>query len=312
MCKVKLPSQEQLSTWIKYWQSHDLEKLTSKEVDEKILELYRNLGCAGFARDHICETESFFRIRKYENKDLNEISELWEPNADICKSRGRCNAPGVPVLYASKDAFTPLKEMEIEPKDKFWLFEYKAKKNFDLVAIGVGDNNLMVKDDFWGNDKQSINNNKLLWNEFKSFILGEFTKPVIEEGNTEHYYLISEAICRLWLNIDAYYGWSYPSAKTQADSNYAIKQEYIREALDLADGWLLQLMPLEDENITNALKEDGHYYLTMANKNEIEPFYGFPETRPIINFDNKEYVPIILKDLTKPVNDKISWKEHKS
>jgi ankyrin repeat protein len=174
---------------------------------------------------------SFFRIRKNQGVDaFHEVTDLFYPPAQVCRSYGRCNRPHAPMLYASTNPIAPLFEVgEMRTGDTFTMTSYVIRNGrpLTLAPIGIGDSAETA--DHWFSDER-----RQALVRTSEFLNDLFTLTRTDEN----YYRLTNEIIDTFFNYPDTSGFLYPSIRrsesTAAYENIAIKPTEVDEKLGVS------------------------------------------------------------------------------
>lgn len=271
--KWTLPLPTHVLECIERWRNLDLRKLTDPEIDNQLSEFLDSLGIYDVSSLH---TKPFklWRIRKFHYL-FKDVDECWEPPPSITPM-GRCNPPGSPVLYVSKDLETPFEELNVSANEQVYAIKYEVAEKLNLKRI--------VPKEFISTDSENKpiydSESMLSYQILREFVRSEFLRPVGK--GTEYLHRISSSMCRVWFHNEESDGWMYPSVQTSSKNNIALKPKSARKKLIIKDVRIVRLVP--KENIKNHI-----------DKFRSHPFYNLISMA--IETDFKGEI----------INDQLSW-----
>lgn len=169
---------------------------------------------------------SLFRARKIDESGEHRIRKnVSYPSAQDVKKFGRCNNIGESMFYAALDPVTAIKEIKVNPEDKFTLSVY----NLDSQSEGIQSTiNLCIPREIFHSSKNQKIHSMIL----NDFIFTEFTRPVAT--GTEYQYKASCAVTKILLEIPYKDSLLYPSMVDFTKRNIVIKEKAASERLHLS------------------------------------------------------------------------------
>ncbi len=290
-----------ISEWVEFWELNDPQTLTQTDIDDKVLEMARAFKFGANCRTRTGKGVSFYRLRLLKSRnEIREEADLWSAPPDIVRLN-RCNKVGEPTLYVSDNAKTPFEELQLKSNTEqlACLIHYKSKKQFFTSSVGA-------KSEYFLDDPKAIFGegeagveNEYNWNQLSRFIKSLFSTPAKEE--TDSHYLISEAICRLWMNIHDAVGWTYPSVQNATGDNFALQPEHEKECLEIDRFWAVRLNEITEAFIkkngegiirTSDIQDKAVLKNSFVNLNSMDSF--FPHQLPFFRRKGRVFAPVVV------------------